>query len=218
MNESILNFLKALKENNNREWFLQNKGQYQQARAELETFVNELIPVIRNFDPSIDLISAKDCIFRIYRDVRFSPNKAPYKSNMGAFIARGGKNSPMAGYYVHFEPGGSFLAGGVYMPQPDVLKISRQEIHYNYDEFRRIIDNEKFRKVFGQMDDENKLKTGPKDFPKDFPGIEYLKFKSYAVVHYVGDEKVTASAYLNYAGEVFLTLYPLNAFFNRLFI
>lgn len=218
MNESILEFLNELKNNNNREWFQKNREHYQRAKDEMDLFVNGLIPYIRDFDPSIDLITAKDCTFRIYRDIRFSPNKSPYKTNMGAYIARGGKNSAMAGYYVHFEPGASFLAGGIYMPQPEVLKIVRQEIFYHFDEFNQIINDGKFRKLFGQIDDENKMKTGPRDFPKDFHGIEFLKFRNYAVAHQASDEQVISTFYLDYARKVFLTLHPLNAFFNRLFV
>jgi uncharacterized protein (TIGR02453 family) len=114
MNAIIFEFLKDLKTNNNREWFQANKDRYDRAKREFESFINDLIPMIRTIDPLVDMVTAKDCVFRIYRDVRFSHDKAPYKPNMGAYIARGGKKSEMAGYYVHFEPGESMLAGGFY--------------------------------------------------------------------------------------------------------
>lgn len=217
MDPQLLNFLKELNASNSREWFQANKEKYQVARKSFESFVEELIPKIRAFDAQIDLITAKDCVFRIYRDVRFSPDKSPYKTNMGAYIAKGGKKSPMAGYYVHFEPGASFLAGGIYMPQPDILKKIRQEVYYQFPEFLQLISNPGFISYFGKMDDPDKLKKPPKEFPPDFPGIEWLKLKSYTVMHSVGDEKVLSKDYSGYATEVFKMLHPLNVFFNKLF-
>ncbi len=217
MEKIIIDFLKDLKENNEREWFHANKGRYERARKEFEAFIDALIPELRKIDPLIDLITAKDCVFRIYRDVRFSTDKSPYKTNMGAYIARGGKKSQMAGYYVHVEPGGSFLAGGIYMPQPDVLKMIRQEIFYHYDAFDRIVSAPEFRKVFGQMDDDGKMKSAPRDFPKDFAGIEYLKFRSFAVMHWVNDEQILSPGYPEYAIGVFSVLKPLNDYFNKMF-
>jgi uncharacterized protein (TIGR02453 family) len=217
MDQAIFDFLKELKINNNREWFQEHKAEYQAAKTAFESFINDLIPRIRDFDPSIDMVTARDCAFRIYRDVRFSGDKSPYKTNMGAYIARGGKGSPMAGYYVHMEPGASFLAGGLYMPQPDVLKRVRQEIYFQWDEFRSILYDKKFSGVFGLMDDEQKLKKPPRDFPADFPGIDILKFKSFAVMHPVDDERAQSDDYLDYAAGVFGVLHPLNVFFNRMF-
>ena len=117
---TILEFLTLIKENNNREWFHENKALYNQAKNDFEVFVNLAINEISKFDKSIVSVDAKDCIFRIFRDVRFSKSKMPYKANFGAFIIKGGKKSPMAGYYIHVEPGNSFLAGGIYMPPADV--------------------------------------------------------------------------------------------------
>jgi uncharacterized protein (TIGR02453 family) len=217
MNRIILDFLTDLRSRNDREWFQSNKDRYNLAKKEFETFIDQLIPELRQVDPLIDMVTAKDCVFRIFRDVRFSSDKSPYKTNMGAYIARGGRKSVMAGYYVHVEPGGSFLAGGIYMPQPDVLKMIRQEIHYHFDDFDRIISAKKFRETFGQMEDEGKMKTAPRDFPKDFAGLEYLKYRSFAVMHPVGDELVLSADYVEYAREVFTVLHPLNVFFNKMF-
>ncbi|MBP6871659.1 MAG: DUF2461 domain-containing protein [Bacteroidales bacterium] len=217
MEKIIFDFLNELKTNNNREWFQSNKSRYEKAKKSFESFIDELIPVIRGIDPNIDLITAKDCVFRIYRDVRFSHDKSPYKTNMGAYITRGGKSSPMAGYYVHCEPGGSFLAGGIYMPQPDVLKKIRDEVFYKYDEFRKIIEDKEFVKTFGQIDDDQKMKSPPRGYPKEFPGIALLKFRNYAVAHFVSDELALSEKYPEYAKKVFKTLYPLNSFFNNVF-
>jgi uncharacterized protein (TIGR02453 family) len=218
MKADILSFLKDLKINNNREWFQANKDQYDQARQTFESFINELIPLIRTIDPLIDMVTAKDCAFRIYRDVRFSPDKSPYKTNMGAYIARGGKNSTMAGYYVHIDPGASFLAGGLYMPPPEILKKVRDEIYYQPGDFKKIIYNKEFVKVFGEIDDPGKMKNPPKGYPKDFPEINLLKFRNYAVMHYVPDDLLLRDNYRDYAIDVFKVLHPLNSYFNRMFV
>ena len=217
MNTDLLDFLKDLKDNNNREWFQANKPRYEKARRTFETFVDDLIPRIREIDPQIDMITAKDCVFRIYRDVRFSSDKSPYKPNMGAYIARGGKNSQMAGYYVHFEPGGCFLAGGLYMPQPEILRRLREEIYFQPEEFKKIILDKEFLNCFGMIEDSGKMKNPPKGFSKDFPDIELLKYRSYAVMHNVSDEITLRNDYLEYSAKVFGLLYPLNVYFNRLF-
>jgi uncharacterized protein (TIGR02453 family) len=217
MDSIVLEFLKELKVNNNREWFQANKKRYDQARQVFESFINDLIPRIRTLDPLVDMITAKDCVFRIYRDVRFSSDKSPYKPNMGAYIAKGGKNSTMAGYYVHFEPGASFLAGGLYMPPPETLKKIREEIYYQADEFKKIVFNKDFVDCFGKIDDPGKMKNPPKGFNKEFPDIDLLKFRSYAVMHNVPDEKVLAENYEDYSLTVFRELYTLNAWFYRMF-
>ena len=217
MDRHIIEFLSGLKENNTREWFQENKASYDRARGIFESLVNELIPKIREIDPMVDMITAKDCVFRIYRDVRFSHDKSPYKPNMGAFIARGGKNSTMAGYYIHVEPGTCFLAGGMYMPQPDILKRIRDEIFYQPDEFKKILSSKAFTSYYNGFMEEDKLKKPPKGYPADFPDIDLLKYKSYAVMHKVDDQLVVSDEYMKYAIKAFQALYPLNAFFNRLF-
>lgn len=218
MNEIVLQFLAELKDNNNRNWFQANDSYYRKALKEYESFVNALIPAIREFDSLIGTVSAKDCLFRIYRDVRFSRDKSPYKTNFGAYIARGGRKSMMAGYYVHAEPGGSFLAGGLYMPPADVLKKVREEIYYNVDDFKKILHNREFKKYFPELDDPQKLVKAPKGFPSDWPDIDLLKLKSYAVINYVDDELVVSDAYLEYARNAFRQLSRLNDFFNKILI
>lgn len=217
MDTILFDFLRDLKTNNNREWFQANKGRYNKARAVFESFIDELIPLIRTVDPLVDMVTAKDCVFRIYRDVRFSADKAPYKTNMGAYIARGGKSSAFAGYYVHFEPGDSFLAGGLYMPPAETLKKIREDIYYQAEDFKKIIYSKEFTGCFGLLDDTGKMKNPPKGFSKEFPDINLLKFRSYAAMHHVSDQTAMSEDYLQYALNVFLTLYPLNAYFNRMF-
>jgi uncharacterized protein (TIGR02453 family) len=212
--KKVIDFLSELKLNNNREWFEANKKQYEAAKTEFEGLLNKLIPLIYKFDPEIGLLTAKDCVFRIYRDVRFSKDKSPYKTNMGGYINKGGRKGLYAGYYVHIEPGSSMLAGGIYMPPPDVLKKARQEIYYHSDEFKGILNNKEFKKIFRQME-EDKLSRPPKDFPADFKDIDLLKYKSYTVVHAINDEIITGADFVGYTRNVFNVLFPFNNFINR---
>jgi len=212
--KNALDFLKELKANNNREWFNENRKTYESAKTEFESLVNNLIPKIYEFDPEIGSLTAKQCVFRIFRDVRFSKDKSPYKVNMGGFMSKGGRKGFHSGYYVHIEPGKSFLGGGIYMPPADVLKKIRQEIMYNVDEYKNIINNPAFKKIFTQMEGE-KLKRPPKGFPADFPDIELLKYKSYVVLHEVKDKNILSENFENNIIDVFKTMYPLNEFLNK---
>jgi uncharacterized protein (TIGR02453 family) len=213
--EKVIPFLLALRENNDREWFQLNKKQYEAAKTEVEGFVNQLIPEISRFDPAVKLVSAKDCMFRIFRDVRFSKDKSPYKINMGAWITRAGRKSPGPGYYLHIQPGGSFLAGGVYMPMPDQLKRIRQEVFYNADEFKGILDSKGFKKYFSGLSEMDKQKLAPRDFPKDFPDIDLLKHKHYTVDAPLSDKQVNDPGLLKHAVTVFEAMKPLQDFLTR---
>ena len=213
--EIVIEFLSELQQNNNRDWFQSNKEYYLEAKNEVETFVNHLIPALMKIDKTILPLTAKECMFRIYKDIRFSTDKSPYKINFGAYIARGGRKSIFPGYYVHFENDNSFLSGGIYMPQPEVLKAIRKEIFENIDEFKSIIQNESFKKYFGAMDDESKLSRAPKDFPADFPDIDLLKFKNYFCIHPVKNKLVSSDKYLEYAINIFKAMLPLNKFLNE---
>lgn len=212
--KNILDFLNQLKKNNNRDWFNDNKKTYLEAKAEFDAMVNRLIPEIRKFDPAIGTLTAKECVFRIYRDVRFSKDKSPYKTNMGGFITRGGRKAGFAGYYLHIDPEESFIAGGNHMPSTENLKKIRQEILYNVDDFKKIINNSSFKKVYGELDGE-KLSRPPKDFPADFADIDLLKFKSFTVMHSIKAEQILDSDFESYVTKTFKTLYPLNDFLNQ---
>lgn len=212
--QSILNFLTELKANNNRDWFNENRDQYVEAKTNFESLINRLISAIHHFDPEIGSIAAKQCVFRIFRDVRFSKDKSPYKTNMGGFIAKGGRKGGYAGYYLHIDPEQSFIAGGMHMPQPDLLKKARQEILYNVDEFKSIINKPSFKKTFGEIQGEQ-LKRPPKDFPADFPDIDLLKFKSYTVMHSVDQSTLMKDDIEKYIIKIFKEMYSLNQFLNK---
>ena len=190
INKELISFFEELKENNNREWFHENKPRYDLLKKDFDQFVSKMIVAVGSIDKDVAYLEPKDCVFRIYRDTRFSKDKTPYKLNTGAFLVKGGKNSGSAGYYLHIEAGASFLAGGIYMPSPDVLKKIRNSIYENIDEFLDIVNNKNFIKHFGKIDDESKLKTPPKGFDKAHPHIELLKNKHFIVSHTINDKQL----------------------------
>ncbi|NVO19977.1 MAG: DUF2461 domain-containing protein [Bacteroidetes bacterium] len=213
--KSTFEFLSDLKENNTREWFQGNKNRYEKAKGEIEGFLSKLIPELSKLDPAIGAPEVKDCMFRIYKDVRFSKDKSPYKTNFGAFVGKGGRKTTQPGYYVHFEPGQSFIAGGIYMPPPDVLKLMRNEIYFNATEFRKIIESKEFRMYFGKLDEFDKMKKAPREYPADFPDLDLLMYRSIIVSKNVNDEVVHSPKYLEYVLEVSKAMLPMHAFLAR---
>jgi len=217
ISQTTLQFLAELKENNNKEWFTANKPRYETAKKEFEQFVDGLITRIASFDPSVAHFTAKDCVFRIYRDVRFSADKSPYKSHLGAHVSAAAKRSEIhtrAGYYIHIEPGASMLAGGAYVPESQWLKAIRQEISYNLEEFKGILNAQDFKQFFGEIEGE-KLKKVPADYSPDHPGIELLKHKSFLATHKPTDKQLVSHDFLDHCGRVFKALSPLDQFLNR---
>ncbi len=212
--QTPIDFLSALRENNDRDWFKANKALYNEAREEFEKLVDILILIIRDIDSKIDVISAKECTFRIFRDVRFSKDKSPYKTNFGAVIARGGRKSPFAGFYIHLEPNASFVGGGVYMPESKSLKAIRTAIFKNAGVYKKIINSTAFKKYFNGIYGD-KLKIGPRDFPKDFKDIDLLKNKHYAVTHKVDDSFWTSEKMLEELTDIFKAQVLFNDFLNE---
>lgn len=212
--ETVLNFLTELRKNNNKEWFDENRDWYQESRKKV-LFLTELInQEIARFDPEIGIQEPKNCVFRIFRDVRFSNDKTPYKTNMGTFIAPGGRKSISSGYYLHLEPGGSFVGGGSYCPPADALKAIRTEIFDHPEEFKRLITSSSFKKTYPDMYDD-KLKTAPKGFPKDFPEIDLLKYKSFAFTSRLDDKDIISGDFVAKVVGAFKELYPVNRFMNQ---
>lgn len=214
---STLKFLKDLKKNNNKPWFDAHRAQYEAARNDFEQFIQAILDRHSKNDPEIKDLTAKKCIFRINRDVRFAKDKSPYKTNFGASMDRGGRKSGFAGYYFHCEPGGSFIGGGLWMPEPAVVKRVRQEIDYNYDEFTKLMNATKFNNYFGELykGDNVQLSKVPHGFEKDNPASEYLKFKSWLVIHDLSDAEVTADSLVKTTVEAFKLMQPFIKFLNR---
>jgi uncharacterized protein (TIGR02453 family) len=212
--QTSLNFLKGLKENNNKDWFEAHRKEYNAARADQKQFIEKLLERMGRWDERMKKLSAKDCIFRINRDIRFSADKSPYKSNMSFYFAPGGKNSSGSGYYFHFEPGNSFLGGGVWAPQPPALKAIRQEIDYNLEEFESILNAKAFKKYYKTLGGES-LKKAPKEYSADHPGIEWLKHKDFTAMSPVKDADLTSAGLADHCNEAFKALQPLNNFLDR---
>jgi uncharacterized protein (TIGR02453 family) len=187
---STLSFLRNIKKNNDREWFEKNKEHYLKAKDNVAEVIDALLKQICLFDKRYAGLTSKDCLFRIYRDVRFSKDKRPYKTNLGASINVGGKKAINAGYYVHIEPGRCFLAGGIWMPPGDIVKKIRQEIDYNSKNINKILNQKDFKKYFGDLDEEYKLKTTPKGYDKDHPDIELLRLNSFIAWHKYSDKEM----------------------------
>ena len=214
--EKELKFLKDLAKHNNREWFEKNKARYIECKDEFEVFVSGLLDDMIEFDDSLAGLNPKKLIFRIYRDVRFSKDKSPYKKNFSAAFSSEGKGLGTPGYYFHIQPGNeSFIGIGLFQPVPENLAKIRQEIDYNGDELKKIFKERKFKKNYAKFWDEDKLKTMPKGYPKDHPHIEWLKLKSFIVVHNFKDADVTSKNFKTKLVEVLKSGKPLNDFLKE---
>ncbi len=215
---STIKFLKDLKKNNHKPWFDQNRKLYETAKADFAGFIQQVIDQHAQKDPSIKNLVAKDCMFRINRDIRFSKDKSPYKSNFGASINKGGRKAMnSAGYYFHLEPGGSFTGGGIYMPMPGELKKLRQEIDYNYPTFKKIIRAKKFKSLYGDLDQsaEFLLSRVPKGYEADNPAAGYLRLKSYIAMINVSDKDLVSKDLVKKTVAAFEALQPLIGFVNE---
>jgi uncharacterized protein (TIGR02453 family) len=213
---SVLVFLKSLARNNNRDWFEKNKPKYLEVKVAFENFLADLHHELLTFDDGLAGLNPKKMGFRIYRDVRFSKDKSPYKINMGAGFSPKGKMEQEPGYYIHLQPNNkSFVAGGLYMPDaPNLAKI-RQEIDYNPDAFGKILADKNFKKTFpAGLGDFDRLKTAPKGYPKDHPHIAWLKNKSFVVMHSFADSEIVDKKFIKKLAAVCKTVKPLNDFLD----
>lgn len=210
-------FLSNLKENNTREWFLENKKSYEQAKKEITVFAGDFLHEFSKIDTSLEHLQAKDCLFRINRDVRFSNDKSPYKTNFGISMNKGGKKAFQAGYYINIQPNGSFVGGGIYMPQNDDLKKIREEIDYNFDAFSAIVSSPDFSTYYGKLSVEDNLilKRPPKGYDEANPAIEYLKLKSFTAIRSYTDADVLNASFMQECINGMRTLQPLVDFLNQ---
>jgi uncharacterized protein (TIGR02453 family) len=213
-----IKFLKDLKKNNNKPWFDKNRPVYENAKADFAGLIQKVIDQHGKKDESIKTLAAKDCLFRINRDVRFAKDKSPYKTNFGASINMGGRKAEhSAGYYFHLEPGNSFAGGGIWMPMPDELKKVRQEIDYNLAEFKKIVGSKKFKSVYGDLSrsDEYTLSRVPKGYEPDNPAADYLKLKSYVAMVKLSDADLESKELVKKTVAAFEALQPLITFVNE---
>ena len=211
-----LQFLTDLKNNNQRDWFYTHKQNYDKVRKNYEEFANVLLENLKLFDHTLRDLEVKQCLFRIYRDVRFSPNKEPYKTHFGVYFSKnGGKNSNFAGYYFHLDPEESFFGGGIYMPLPEYLKTIRKEIYYQIDEFKAIMNATAFKEYYPEgIEEIEKLKKVPVGFPIEFPEIELLKNKHFFTSHYFKPQDALKEDFVNFVSIGFKAVKPLVDFIN----
>lgn len=214
--KSTYKFLKELKKNNNKEWFTENKIKYEQARADFEKLVSQLIPAMAEFDSEMQYLKPKKCIFRIYRDVRFSQDKTPYKTHFGAVFSPV-LHKKTSGYYIHIDPSGSFLTCGHYMLTPEEMKKIRRGIYEDFETFQSLINQKNFREEIGDLyRDENILKRVPNGFDKEHPAAEYLKLKQFYVMKSIPEKLLFSEDFISQAVSIFKQMHPLNDFFNEL--
>jgi uncharacterized protein (TIGR02453 family) len=215
---STISFLKELKKNNNKPWFDAHREKYLSAKTDFENFIERLIAATLIFDSDIKELQAKNCTFRINRDIRFSKDKTPYKINMGASLNKGGKKSIFAGYYFHLEPGGkSFAGGGLWMPEANELKKLRQEIDYCFPEFKKIISSPAYKKQYPglEMNEGKILVNVPKGYDKENPAASFLKLKSFVSTKDIPDTILTNAVLIKEVSHAFKALMPLVKFINR---
>jgi uncharacterized protein (TIGR02453 family) len=213
---ATLKFLKDLKKNNEKPWFEKNKDLYLGAKEDIEHLVEQVIDGFGKIDPDIANLQPKDCTYRIYRDVRFSKDKTPYKINMGAYLNRGGKKAPTAGYYMHIEPGRSMAGGGLWMPLAPELNKVRQEIDYSLSEWNSIVTARAFKKNFSEgLEKEDRLSRPPKGYDEENPAIEYLKLKSYIVTRSFTDAEVQSRSFAKEVIKTFESMKDFVYFLNR---
>ena len=210
------NFLQTLKNNNNREWFAENKQWYEQSRSDFESLVAQVIQALSSFDAEMKYLEPKKCIFRIYRDTRFSPDKTPYKTHFGAVFtpARLTKSS---GYYLHIDPEGSFLTCGHYMLPPDQLKVMRRGIYEDYKTLREILDDKQFKEIIGDFyRDDDMLQRVPNGFDKDHPAAEYMKLKHFYVQKELSERELFSDDFIKFAVNIYKMMKPLGNYLNEL--
>lgn len=212
---TTIKFLKDLKKNNNKPWFDEHRKNYEQSKADFHILVQQLITAIAAFDVPISQLAVKECVFRINRDVRFSKDKRPYKNNLACYFNKAGKKGHGAGYYLHIEPGGSFAAGGIWMPEAPVLASIRQEIDYNFTNWKKLVDYKGFREFFPDaVTSEEMLVRPPKGYDENNPAIEFLKMKSFIVSRPVTDAALQHKNFVKEISQTFKAMKPVVDFLN----
>ena len=219
LTKNAIQFIDDLTKNNATEWMHANKKRYEDFKKEYHLYIAEILAEMKPLDKSLEPLEIKNCTFRINRDIRFSKNKQPYKTNIGLWFStnKNSKNAP--GYYLHFEKGMSFVAGGIYCPEPNELKKVRKEIEFFHEDLEKILDNSDFKKEYNSLsvDDTNKLKKAPKDFNPNHPAVELLKYKSFTASQKLDDKMFSDKDFAKKIAQKMIILKPLNDFINRAF-
>lgn len=212
--KSIISFLRELTSNNNRIWFNENKERYLAIKEKVETLTSQLINRIAEFEPDAIRLRTSDCLYRIYRDTRFSLDKTPYKTHIGIYINPPfGRKSPRCGYYLHLEPNNCLVAGGSWCPDTPFLKRIRQDIYDNIEEYLEIIESPEFTRYYSQVG-YNPVKTAPKGFSKDWEYIDLIKPRDYTTLTPITNEDLNSDNFIDLVIDRMIATKPLNDFFN----
>ncbi len=215
--KEALQFIDDLKANNNTEWMHANKKRYENFKKDYHTMIASLLSEMKPLDGSLELLEIKNCTFRINRDIRFSKDKSPYKTNIGMWLStnRNRKNSP--GYYIHYEKNASFIAGGVWCPEVEELKKIRKEIEFFHEDLQAIVTDKIFKTEFEALsrEENNVLKNAPKGYDPTHEAIEFLKLKSFTASQKIDDKIFLDKDFGKKLSEKLIVLKPLNDFLNR---
>lgn len=214
--KTILRFLSSIKKNNNKAWLDANRPLYDTSKEEFTAEVAEILKGIVAFDSTFSNLTPKECMFRLNRDVRFSKEKHPYKTNYAAYFNAAGKKGAGAGYYMHIEPGKSFAAIGIWQPPTEDLSKIRQEIDYNFDEWKKIAGSKIFKKIFNlgfNMSDS--LVRAPKGYEETNPAIEYLRMKNFVACRSFTDAELADKKFTKELVNTFKNGKPMIDFINR---
>lgn len=217
VSENTLQFLKDLKANNNRDWFLNNKKRYELVKKEYYQLTSDLLDIMKPLDRGLELLEVKNCVFRINRDIRFSKDKSPYKTHLGIWLSTGAKNAESAGYYLQIDAEKPFVGGGMYCPQPEQIQKIRKEINFFHDDLIAITSHKDFVSTYNSLtrDENSTLKNPPRGYDKDHPAIEFLKLKSYTALENFNPNLMTQKDFIPMMAQKMITLQPLNNFINR---
>ena len=215
--KEALQFLSDLIANNNTEWMHANKKRYESYKKDYHNFISSILAEMKPLDKSLEPLEVKNCTFRINRDIRFSKDKSPYKTNMGVWMSQDKNKKNAPGYYIHFETGNCFVAGGVWCPEAGELKQIRKEIEFFHEDLEAIVSNNNFQKEFIQLDrsENNILKKAPKDFDPNHPAIEFLKLKSFTASHKISESLFSNPDFSKQIAKKLIALKPLNDFLRR---
>jgi uncharacterized protein (TIGR02453 family) len=215
--KEAIHFLEDLVANNNTDWMHTNKKRYENYKKDYHSYIASILAAIKPLDKSLEPLEVKNCTFRINRDIRFSKDKSPYKTNIGVWISQNINRKNAPGYYIHFEKGNSFIAGGCWCPEPHELKQIRKEIAFFYEDLEAIVNDKKFKAEFGTLtfDENNTLKKAPKDFDPNHPAIEFLKLKSFTASEKIDDKLFLDPNFSKIVTEKLIVLKPMNDFLSR---
>lgn len=215
--KEAIQFIEDLKKNNNTEWMHANKKRYDDFKKDYHQHIAEVLTEMKPLDKTLEPLEIKNCTFRINRDIRFSKDKQPYKNNIGMWMSQNKNRKNAPGYYIHFEKGKSFIAGGVWNPEVGELKQIRKEIEFFHDDLEAILNDKNFKKEFGELtvEENNKLKKAPKGYDPEHPAIELLKFKSFTAAQKIDEKLFSDKDFAKKIAQKLIALKPMNDFLSR---